>query len=244
MHFVALASDYDGTLAEDGRVTPSTIAALQALRQSGRKLILVTGRELADLQRVFPDLVLCNLVVAENGALLYDPASDTETALGPPPPTPFVEWLKDHRVSPLSVGRSIVATREPNDKPVLQAIGELGLDLQVIYNKGAVMVLPPGVDKASGLTAALARLGLSPANLVGVGDAENDNAFLHACGCAVAVGNALPLVKQEAAIVTSGARGAGVAELIRRLIATDLAEFAEAAEARRASSVVTDPPPR
>ena len=244
MHFVALATDYDGTLAEDGRVAPSTIEALKALRRSGRRLLLVTGRELPDLQRVFPEIELCNLVVAENGALLYEPATKTETALGPAPPAAFLEWLERRRVSPLSVGRSIVATWEPNEKIILQAIRELGLELQIIFNKGAVMVLPSGVNKASGLAAALGRLALSPLNVVGVGDAENDHAFLRACGCAVAVANALPMVKKDADIVTSGARGAGVAELIGRLIDDDLAECAAAAERRRASPLIARPEPR
>ena len=61
---------------------------------------------------------------------------------------------------------------------MLDTIRDLGLELQVIFNKGAVMVLPAGVNKASGLAAALADLGLSPHNVVGVGDAENDHAFL------------------------------------------------------------------
>ncbi len=60
------------------------------------------------------------------------------------------------------------------------------------------MVLPAGVNKASGLAAALARLQLSPLNVVGIGDAENDHAFLRACGCAVAVANALLMVKADA----------------------------------------------
>jgi hydroxymethylpyrimidine pyrophosphatase-like HAD family hydrolase len=242
MNFVALASDYDGTLAEDGRVAPSTIAALWALRQSGRKLILVTGRVLPELRQVFAELELCDLVVAENGALLYEPATGTERPLGAPPPAGFIEWLKERNVSPLSTGCSIVATREPNEKLVLRAIRELGLELQIIFNKGAVMVLPPGVNKATGLAAALERLRLPPLSVVGIGDAENDLAFLRACGCAVAVANALPMVKEDAAIVTSGARGAGVAELIGRLIDTDLAEYA-AAKGRRASSVVSERSP-
>ena len=61
---------------------------------------------------------------------------------------------------------------------MLEAIRDLGLELQVIFNKGAVMVLPSGVNKATGLDAALDELGLSPHNVVGVGDAENDHAFL------------------------------------------------------------------
>jgi haloacid dehalogenase-like hydrolase len=51
------------------------------------------------------------------------------------------------------------------------------------------MVLPAGVTKATGLAAALHTLGRSPHNLVGVGDAENDHAFLRLCECAVAVAN-------------------------------------------------------
>lgn len=77
-------------------------------------------------------------------------------------------------------------------------------------------------DKATGLAAALHRLGLLPRNVVGVGDAENDHAFIKICGCTVAVANAIPALIKEADIVTDGARGAGVAELIDRMIATDL----------------------
>src|SRR5438876_11859324 len=91
MYFIALASDYDGTLAHDGRVARATLEALDRLTQSGRKLVLVTGRELPDLQKVFPELDRCALIVAENGALLYEPASRTQTLLGPEPPMAFIE---------------------------------------------------------------------------------------------------------------------------------------------------------
>jgi hydroxymethylpyrimidine pyrophosphatase-like HAD family hydrolase len=55
-----------------------------------------------------------------------------------------------------------------------------------------------------------------------VGDAENDLVFLRCCGLAVAVANALPTVKDVAHVVTAGARGAGVAELIDRWLAGEL----------------------
>jgi haloacid dehalogenase-like hydrolase len=161
MYFVALATDYDGTLAEDGLVAEETIAALRSFKHSGRKLILVTGRELPDLRRVFSHLDLFDLAVVENGALLVDPATGEELPLGDEPPAPFVEELRRRNVTPLSVGRSIVATWEPNEKTVLEVIRNLGLELQIVFNKGAVMVLPAGVNKASGLAAALARLQLS-----------------------------------------------------------------------------------
>jgi hydroxymethylpyrimidine pyrophosphatase-like HAD family hydrolase len=222
MHFVALATDYDGTLAQDGCVDPQTVDALDALRRSGRELILVTGRRLPDLQSVFARFDLFDLVVAENGALIYEPSSRSETLLGDAPPAGFVELLRKRGVSPLAVGRRIVATCTPHEQTVLKVIRELGLELQIIFNKGAVMVLPAGVNKATGLAVALERLNLSPCNVVAVGDAENDHAFLRMCGCGVAVANALDILKNDADLVTAAPRGAGVAELIRRLLDNDL----------------------
>jgi hypothetical protein len=187
---------------------------------------MVTGRQLDDLRHVFPHLDLFEQVVVENGALLYQPAIGEEKLLGEPPPEEFIKVLQERGVDPLSVGRAIVATWHPHETTVLEVIRNLGLELQVIFNKNAVMVLPSGVNKASGLGAALSELGLSPHNTVGVGDAENDHAFLDFCGCGVAVANALPMLKEHADFVTQGARGAGVVELIDKLIASDLAELA------------------
>ncbi len=178
MYFSALAADYDGTIAHDGAVDDATYAALKELKDSGRRLLLVTGRELDDLQRVFPGHDIFDRIVAENGALIYDPAKRRERMLAPPPPAHFVEALKRRKAEPLSIGRCIVATWEPNEKIVLEVIHDLGLELQIIFNKGAVMVLPAGINKAAGFLAALTELGLSPHNNVGVGDAENDYAFL------------------------------------------------------------------
>ena len=222
MRYVVLACDYDGTLASDSVVAPSTVAALEQLRASGRRLILVTGRELPDLQHDFDRVDLFDRVVAENGALLYRPAQDRQVPLAPPPSEAFVQALRSRGVEPLGVGRTIVSTRRPNESLVLDAISELGLELQIIFNKGAVMVLPSTISKCTGLLAALRELGLSTHNTVGVGDAENDHAFLRASDAAVAVANALPSLKEQADWTTSGARGAGVEELIECLLNDDL----------------------
>ncbi|HKN30044.1 MAG TPA: HAD family hydrolase [Roseiarcus sp.] len=236
MDIICLATDYDGTLAHDGVVGEPTIEALNDFKLSGRKLILVTGREMPDLARCFPRLDLFDRVVAENGALILNPATKEERPLAPEPPQAFVEALRSKKVHPLSVGRSIVATWEPNEAAVLEAIRELGLELQIVFNKGAVMVLPAGVNKASGLAAALDELGLSPHNVVGIGDAENDHAFMQASRYAVAVANALPSVKDEADLVTKGARGEGVTELIRGILERDVDAF-ESARNRNAVEV-------
>ncbi len=223
MRYVALACDYDGTLAHDGTVADETVVALERLRESGRKLILVTGRQLDDLMRVFARLDLFDRVVVENGGLLYRPATRDERRLAEPPPPGFVDALRARGV-PFSVGRVIVATVSPHEVAVVDVIRDLGVDLAVILNKGSVMVLPSGTDKATGLAVALEELGLSARNVVAVGDAENDQAFLAMCGCAVAVANALPTLKEQADLVTAGARGAGVVELVHAIIANDLGD--------------------
>lgn len=233
VRFEALATDYDGTIAHDGVVEQPTVDALLRARAGGLRLIMVTGRELRDLFSTFAHSALFDRIVAENGAVLSEPATRTVEIVASGPPPALVERLTKENV-PVSVGRSIVATVEPYHHQVLAAIRDLGLDWHVIFNKGSVMALPAGVTKATGLVQVLAALGLSAERTIGVGDAENDQAFLRACGLAAAVANALPSVKEMAHVVTEGARGAGVAELIDRVLAGELDEVAVA---------VTDMPP-
>lgn len=225
MRYHVLASDYDGTLALHGRVDDPTITALESFLATGRRLVLVTGRELPELLDIFPQISLFEWVVAENGALLYHPATRAEKPIASPPPEKFVQTLRDRGVKPISVGRSIVATWEPHEKTVLATIHDLGLEMQVIFNKGAVMVLPAGVNKATGLTAALKEMRLSPHNVVAVGDAENDHAFFRLCEVSAAVANALPAVKETADYLTVADHGAGVSELIARIVADDLLDW-------------------
>jgi hypothetical protein len=215
--YQVLATDYDGTLAHHGTVTAETLAAVKRLRSSGKKLVLVTGRELEELKEVFPEIGFCDLVVAENGALLYWPNTGKISLLSEPPPAKFVEQLRSRGV-PVAVGRVIVATVEPHEIVVLQTIKAMGLELEVIFNRGAVMVLQTGVNKATGLRTGLARMGLSTREVIAVGDAENDHAFLRICGCGIAVANALPTLKERADFVTMRPHGEGVTELIDQLL--------------------------
>ena len=226
MRYLTLCTDYDGTIAHDGKVDAPTIAALEELRASGRKLVLVTGREIEDLQSVFDRLDLFERVVAENGALIYRPATREERVIGDPPPARFVEELRRRGVQNVSIGRCIVATWHPNEASVLEVIRDLGLEMQVIFNKGAVMVLPSGLNKAAGLRAALDEMNMSLHNCVGVGDAENDHAFLNICECSAAVSNALPAVKDKVDLVLEQEHGAGVRQLVAGLLQDDLARLA------------------
>jgi hydroxymethylpyrimidine pyrophosphatase-like HAD family hydrolase len=225
MRYLALVTDYDETLAVQGHVAPPVIESLKRVKASGRKLILATGRELPDLLSVFPDVTLFDLIVGENGAVLYNPITKEEKLLVEPPPKLFFHQLQERRVEPLSHGRIIISTRNPQEHVVLDVIRELGLELSLSFNKGSVMILPSGVNKATGLQAALKELKLEATSIVGIGDAENDVLFLQACACSAAVANAIPLLKEQVDIVTSRPAGDGVCELIERLLADDLKNY-------------------
>ncbi len=106
----ALAVDYDGTIAHHGKVAAGTQTVLAALRPSGRRLVLVTGRRLEDLQVVAPDLAVFDAVVAENGAVLYDPSTGDLTPLAEPPPPALLDALHRRGV-PFDSGRVIVGDR-------------------------------------------------------------------------------------------------------------------------------------
>ena len=128
MQYQAVATDYDGTLACDSHVDEATVAAIHRLKASGRKLILVTGRELPELESVFPDFGLCDAIVAENGALLVWPGEGREEVLGEPPPETFLAEIVHRGVKPFSVGKVIFATWRPHETTVLDVIQSLGVE--------------------------------------------------------------------------------------------------------------------
>ena len=140
MKYLALATDYDGTIACDGTVDDDTAFALQDARSAGLSLILVTGRELADLFKTFPHAKLFDRIVAENGAVLYDPAEQTIQSLAPPAAPALVSALQRARI-PLSVGHSIVATVIPHEHDRVQRDSRsrprLARDLQQGMGDGA-----------------------------------------------------------------------------------------------------------
>ena len=208
-----LACDYDRTLADEGVVSAKAEQALTKAKEAGFLLGLVTGREFDDLLKVCPQITLFDLIVAENGAVIHLPASGVIEDLAEPPARLFIEELVRREV-PFSMGRVIVGTVRPHEGEVFSAIEASGFDLEVIFNKQDVMVLPRGVSKATGLRAGLEMINISASEIIAIGDAENDLAFLRASGFAVAVANGLDSVKEAADFVTRLPSGDGVVEFI------------------------------
>lgn len=221
MRYSAFATDYDGTLASQGSVAEATLDALERLKRSGRKLLLVTGREMDDIVHVFPALSIFDRVVSENGAVSYRPDDRSERLLARRPSERLLTSLRKRNVSPLGFGRIVIGSSRDQTPKIIEAIRESGADSDVIFNKASVMVLPRGVNKATGLRAALEEIRISTDCLVTVGDGENDIPILEMAARGVAVAGALAPVKLAADFVLRNDAGDGVIELIERLLETD-----------------------
>lgn len=215
-NFAVLVCDKDGTLADGNRLASSTRRALRRWQESGRKLVLATGETLDKLLD-FADLELFDLVIAENGALLFWPRLQRSQLLTERCPPALLRELQRRGVTPHTVGKVIVSVKPPDDK-VLEETLRSQLGWQVIHNREEVMALPKGIDKSTGLRCALKRLGLTRRQAVGIGDAQNDLVLLQTCGLGIAVATAVESLRREADIVTAGGCGAGVVEAIDHLL--------------------------
>jgi hydroxymethylpyrimidine pyrophosphatase-like HAD family hydrolase len=211
--FRALACDYDGTLATHDRIAPATLEALRRARAAGVRLVLVTGRTLFELTRVCEPLDVFDAVVAENGAVLYFPADSAVRDEGPPPSLRLLAAL-DRRCVPFQVGRVIVATTHDHRDAVRAALAEAETPLALVANRAALMLLPAGISKGTGLVSALFALGVPADDVLAIGDAENDLALFDACGWSACPEDALPEVKRRVDWILPAGDGEGVRRAI------------------------------
>jgi len=216
-HLVVIASDFDGTLAREGKVTAETWQMLHQAKLAGLALILVTGRNLDSFLPDGPFAEFCEAIVAENGAVVYFPRRDKIDLPFGQLDSKVIQRLEAYRI-PLERGMAIAATWLPHDETVLKVLRESGSGATLEYNRGAVMVLPPGATKGTGLQYALKELGYSTHNVVACGDAENDRSLFNVAELTAAVSNAHPNLKAAADLVLDQPNGAGVQTLITQLL--------------------------
>src|ERR1041384_7019150 len=92
-NFTVLVCDKDGTLTDGDRLASRTRQGLQRWMSTGRRLMLATGETMEELLD-FADLELFDLVVAENGALLFSPKTRLMRVLTERCPPALVKALK------------------------------------------------------------------------------------------------------------------------------------------------------
>jgi hydroxymethylpyrimidine pyrophosphatase-like HAD family hydrolase len=217
MHISIIATDFDGTISQGDQLASEAGRALRRWREMGGFTVLVSGRPFEFLQELQEREQAFDLMVAENGAVLYNPHTD-EMRL------PFGEVPDDLLLTlielgvPLWRGVAIAGTTLPYDDAVWVASRELGLPVHVETNRNEVMLMPPGVSKGAGLLNLLKSEGLSPRNVLAFGDAENDLSLLQAAEVKVAVANAVEHIKALADFVTVEAGAVGVTRFIERYL--------------------------
>jgi hydroxymethylpyrimidine pyrophosphatase-like HAD family hydrolase/CheY-like chemotaxis protein len=219
-HLKILACDLDGTLAKDGIVAPETWDLLHQAKMSGLTLILATGRVIESFIDNGPFAEFFEAIVAEDGAVVFFPRRDIVKLPFGRLSSMVVQRLEELKI-PLERGLSIVATRVPYDEVIHKVLQDINVGVTIEYNNGAVMLLPPGATKGTGLSYALQDLGYSPRNLVACGDAENDCSLLELAELGVAVPNAIPKIKALADVVLSQdskETGTGINVLLRQLL--------------------------
>ena len=215
-YFHAVAIDYDGTLSTTDRPAGAVLSALAENRSAGRRVILVTGRILSELHAVFPDVDRhFDLIVAENGGVLS--SQGVERVLAVPVAKDLDDALAERHIA-FRRGLVLLACDAHDERAVLAQVRRLGLECQLIRNRGSLMVLPSGVSKGSGLLEALADLGISRHNTIAIGDAENDHSLLDVSELGVAPANAVDALKAHADITLELPDGEGVARFLRESV--------------------------
>lgn len=215
-----LATDYDGTIATKGRIPDNVEKALLEAKQAGFLISIVTGRGFDDLLRVCPQIKIFDLIVAENGAIIYFPSQDKIEALADKPPIEFITQLMQNNV-PFHQHRIETIVRRRFLEKVDILINEFKFPLHIIPHQDYALILPVGINKAKGLEKALLHLNINNNQVIAVGDAENDLDFLDYCGFKVAVGNAQDEIKAKADWVASKEEGQGMIEFIREYLLSE-----------------------
>lgn len=217
MRLRVIATDYDGTIAQDGVLSTSVREAIHQARQRGVLVVIVTGRILSELRNVAGCLDFVDGVVAENGAIVNLPNGHT-ILLGRPPPMSLITKLTRRGID-FKVGRCVVEMDAEFADVAISLIRELELPLSITFNRGRMMLLPPSISKAGGLRELLNTLGVSVHNTIGIGDAENDHELLNVCEHGVAVSWGSERLKRAACSVIEGDGPVAVGRYIERVSA-------------------------
>lgn len=209
--WTSLAVDFDGTLTTDGRPPAAEVlGSLRAVKRTGRKLLLVTGRCTPEIyQRV--DGNLFDGIVAENGAVLVVGRSVERSE-----PEGWHE-VRRRVMSVVGPGcEEVIVSAERNKFDLVNPL--VGESAKIVLNKDRLMVSPIGVDKGIGLVKALAKLGLHSSGTICIGDGENDLPMFDVVGMRVALANSVEELKRRADYVASFGDGEGTMEAIQSLL--------------------------
>jgi len=217
----AVALDVDGTITDKSRRgCISAIETIYKVETMGIPIIIATGNILCFTKALSIFLATSGGLVVENGGVIESRGS--REVLGN-----FAKCQNayNHLKSELPVEKvqnshlriSEIAITRKFPVNVIKEVLE-GFDVEVYDSKFAIHITDPSVNKGSSVIKVAADIGVSPGEILAIGDSENDIEFLSAAGVKVAVSNANPELKDIADYVTSKPHGDGVREAVEKYI--------------------------
>ena len=219
--YEAIACDKDGTLVKHEALTDQARHALDLFRAAGGRLVLATGETLKQLAR-FRDLHRFDLVIAENGAILYWPRTKQARYLTTHRSQELASTLSSRGLKLDTIGQVILSAKPPNAETVAAAAGDFRPEWVVIRNRDEVMIVPRGINKATGLSAALSELKLQPDEVAGIGDGQNDVCLLEGCGLGVSLVSGDSAVTQVADVVLDSEPGDALVALVDKIVSGEI----------------------
>jgi hydroxymethylpyrimidine pyrophosphatase-like HAD family hydrolase len=201
-----LAIDFDGTMKGPGsNVSRRLIERLIRLRKAGTKLVLVTGRCIPELEQLI-DVSLFDAVVAENGTIVL--IDGKKKLLAPASWAPVRAKLMKHFER--GCEEVVISLDREEEARAARVVGGMA---KIELNKNRIMIMPKGLDKASGLAVAVRRLD-ARGSVASIGDGENDLSMFRASDFRVALENSVDSLKMEADYTATLPNGKGVVEAI------------------------------
>ncbi len=224
-----VAVDIDGTLTnEDKLIEPSVIDALQRLEQAGIPVILATGNVRAITYGLWRFLNLSGPICCENGGVLWHPDwGETKYRADGSEAKAAAQWLATKIEGLRWEGIETNQWREsewclsPNedlDKITQLIENSQWSHLSVIRTGFAIHLMEPQLSKGSGLQIILKKMGLTPDDLLCVGDAPNDLSMFEISRWSVAVGGAFAYVTQAADVASPLPHGKTIEPLVNAIL--------------------------
>ena len=118
------------------------------------------------------------------------------------------------------MNKAVIAYPQAELDPKIKEIpAEFHERYEIIKTRSMLLeFMPKGVTKAYGISLLAKDLGLEPAEIMAIGDEENDLPMIEYAGMGVAMANAVPFVKEAANYVTSSNLEHGVAKVIEKFV--------------------------
>lgn len=125
-----------------------------------------------------------------------------------------------YRKAPFAVNKVNYYHKSPADREITRArVEAAGVPVTLAdAERTSLECSPPGIDKGVGLSMLAERLGFTMADVIVVGDADNDRAALQVAGLPIAMANATPAIKAICKAEVADCNHDGCAEVIERYL--------------------------